>query len=75
MYLMWYNDHMKKMTFNIQEDLLEDASKATGMKEKTALIHYGLKELIRKNAIKRLVERAGTDPKASVFPRKRPRSP
>ena len=34
---------MKKMTFNIQEDLLKQAAEATGITEKTALIHRGLK--------------------------------
>lgn len=66
---------MKKMTFNIQEDLLEEAAKITGIEEKTALIHYGLRELIKKDAIKRLVERGGKDPKASAPPRKRSGSP
>jgi Arc/MetJ family transcription regulator len=66
---------MKIMTFNVQEELLEKAAKITGIHEKTALIHYGLKELIRKDAVRRLIARGGSDPIASAPPRKRVNSP
>ena len=62
---------MKKTTLNLREDLIREAQKATGISEKTALIHKGLEELIRKAAIDRLIARAGTDPNASAPARKR----
>jgi hypothetical protein len=62
---------MKKMTFNIREDLLGLATEATGITNKTELIHRGLEELIRKKAIERLIARSGQDLKASVPSRKK----
>ena len=63
--------HMSKTTINLKDELVEAAIKATGVKGKTAVIHLGLEELIKRAAIERLIARAGKDPKASVPARKR----
>lgn len=63
-----------KTTMNIQDDLIKQAMEATGIHEKTALVHLGLKELIQKAARERLIKMGGTDPSASGgFRRKAPR--
>jgi Arc/MetJ family transcription regulator len=60
-----------KTTLNIKDDLLKAAMDATGIKEKTALVHLGLQELVNKNRLKRLIAMGGTDPKAKAAPRRR----
>jgi hypothetical protein len=61
-----------RTTLNLKDQLYRDASQATGVSEKTALIHMGLEALIRLEAAKRLAALAGSDPKAKAAPRKRP---
>jgi Arc/MetJ family transcription regulator len=51
--------HMRT-TLNFDEDLLRQAREYTGIEEKTALIHEGLRALIRRGAAKRLAELGGT---------------
>ncbi len=59
-----------KTTLIIQEDLLKEAMKETGIKEKTAVIHYGLREILRNAARKRLIAVAGAV-KSAKSPRRR----
>jgi hypothetical protein len=56
----------------INEELLERARELTGIQEKTALVHAGLKALIAQEAGKRLAALGGTQPKLSDVPRRRP---
>jgi hypothetical protein len=51
--------------------LLENASEATGIQEKTALIRVDLESLIACEAGKRLAALGGTQPKISDIPRQR----
>ena len=60
-----------KTTLNIKKELLEEASKATGIVEKTALIHYGLEELINIAARKRLINLGGIMKNAKAAKRAR----
>jgi Arc/MetJ family transcription regulator len=62
--------HMRT-TLIIDDALLEAAREATGIQEKTALIHAGLKELIAKGAARRLAALGGTMPDAKAPPRRR----
>ena len=57
---------------NIDDDLLGEASRLTGVTEKTALVRMGLEALVRREAAKRLAAMGGSDPRASAGPRKRP---
>jgi Arc/MetJ family transcription regulator len=57
---------------NLDEELLRQASEATGIKEKTALVHKGLETLIQDAAIQRLIALGGTMKEAKAGPRKRP---
>lgn len=63
--------HMRT-TLNIDDKLLADARRLTGIKQKTALIHAGLTELIQRAAARRLAELAGSLPNLKAPPRRRP---
>jgi Arc/MetJ family transcription regulator len=60
-----------RTTLNLDETLFEEAQQLTGIKEKTALIHQGLKSLIQHESARRLVMMGGTDRKASAGRRRR----
>lgn len=62
--------HMRT-TLNIDDQLLADARRLTGITEKTALIHAGLTELIQRAAARRLAALAGTGPHLKAPPRRR----
>ncbi len=60
-----------KTTLNIEDELLDRASKLTGIKEKTSLVRLGLEALIAKESSKRLAKLGGTEKKLDVIPRRR----
>lgn len=61
-----------RITLIIDEDLLAKAAKATGIKEKSALINAGLEALIEKKGARTLAAFGGSDPKAQAGRRRRP---
>ena len=63
-----------KTTINIDNELLNKASRLTGIKEKTSLVRLGLKALIAQESSKRLSKLAETEKKLRVIPRRRIRS-
>jgi Arc/MetJ family transcription regulator len=62
--------HTMRTTINIDDELLEKASRLTGISEKTALVHEGLHMLVQRAAAKRLAALGGSDPDAKA-PRRR----
>jgi Arc/MetJ family transcription regulator len=62
--------HMRT-TLNLDDAMLADAMRLTGLKEKTAVVHAGLQALIRRESARRLVALGGTDPKARAGRRRR----
>ena len=62
--------HMRT-TLNIDDDVLEKASRLTGIKEKTALVRLGLEALIARESSKRLARLGGTEKQLSPIPRRR----
>lgn len=60
-----------KVTLELKSDLIKDAMNETGIFDLTALVHFGLQELIRKAAYKRLIALGGSDPKAKTSPRRK----
>ncbi len=62
--------HMRT-TLNIDLDLLKEASRLTGVSEKTALVRLGLQALIAKESAKRLADLGGTEKSLSPIPRRR----
>jgi len=61
-----------RTTINPDEDLVDKARRLTGVKERTALIHEGLKALIARESARRLARLGGNDPRAAVPRRRRP---
>ena len=53
---------VSRTTLNIDDDLLRRAREYTGIHEKTALIHTALRELIAKEAARRLAALGGSMP-------------
>jgi Arc/MetJ family transcription regulator len=62
--------HMRT-TLNIDDRLLEEAGRLTGIKEKTALIRAGLEALISREIGRRLAALGGTQPEFEAAPRER----
>jgi Arc/MetJ family transcription regulator len=62
-----------RTTLNLQDDLLDEARRVTGIQEKTALVHRGLKELIARESARALAKLGGVSPKLRSVPRRRSR--
>jgi Arc/MetJ family transcription regulator len=62
--------HMRS-TLNIDDDLIEEARRLTGIKEKTALVRAGLEALIAREIGRRLAALGGTQPNFEAAPRQR----
>ena len=62
--------HMRT-TLIIDPNLLERASRMTGIRKKTALVHAGLEALIAREAARRLAALGGTEPELRPVPRRR----
>ena len=60
-----------RTTLNIEDNLLEKASKMTGIKEKTALVKLGLEALIARESGKRLARLGGTQKQLEAIPRRK----
>ena len=62
--------HMRT-TLNIDDQLLHQASKLTGISEKTTLIRLGLEALIALESARRLAVLGGTEKDLQATPRRR----
>jgi Arc/MetJ family transcription regulator len=62
--------HMRT-TLNIDDEMLERASKLTGIKEKTALVRLGLEALIARESSRRLAKLGGSEKDLASIPRRR----
>ncbi len=60
-----------RTTLNIEDILIDKASKLTGIKEKTSLVRLGLQALIARESSKRLAKMGGTEKKLKLVPRRR----
>ena len=60
-----------RTTLNLDDALLDEARKLTGMAERTALIHEGLRALISRESARRLAKLGGTDPGLKNITRRR----
>ena len=66
--------HMRT-TLNIDEVLLREAQRLSGLKEKTAVLHAGLEALIARQSARRLAALGGSERRLRPIPRRRPRRP
>jgi Arc/MetJ family transcription regulator len=62
--------HMRT-TLNIDDKILEKASRLTGINEKTALVRQGLEALIARESSKRLAKLGGTEKDLRPVPRRK----
>ena len=60
-----------RTTLNIDDEILEKASRLTGIKEKTSLVRLGLKALIARESSRRLARLGGTEDDLRSIPRRR----
>jgi Arc/MetJ family transcription regulator len=60
-----------RTTLNIDDDLLEQASQLSGLREKTAVVREGLRALIERESARRLAKLGGTEPQVEPIPRRR----
>jgi Arc/MetJ family transcription regulator len=66
------SDPKMRTTLNIDDGLLEDVQRLTGISEKTALVREGLRALIERERARRLASLGGTEPQLKPIPRRRP---
>lgn len=64
-----------RTTLNIEDQLIEKASKLTGIREKTSLVKLGLEALIARESSKRLAGLGGTEKKLKMIPRRKTAEP
>jgi len=60
-----------RTTLNIEDDLIDKATKITGIKEKTALVKLGLEALIARESARRLAKLGGTQKQLQEIPRRK----
>jgi Arc/MetJ family transcription regulator len=62
-----------RTTLNIDDELLSEAQRVTGVSERTALVRAGLQALIERESARRLARLGGTEPGLGDVPRRRSR--
>ncbi len=65
--------HMRT-TIVLDDELVEKAKSLTGLTEKTAVVHAGLRALIARESARRLAAMGGTEKRLRPAPRRRPRA-
>ncbi len=60
-----------RTTLNIEDNLIEKATKITGIKEKTTLVKLGLEALIARESARRLAKLGGTQKQLQAVPRRK----
>lgn len=61
-----------RTTVNIDDELLAEAQRITGMDEKAALVREGLRALIERESARRLARLGGSEPQLKPVPRRQP---
>ncbi len=67
---MHTNMHMRT-TLNLDDELIAEALRLSGLDEKTAVIHEGLKALIAREKARRLARLGGSESRLTPVPRRR----
>jgi Arc/MetJ family transcription regulator len=60
-----------RTTLNLDDELVREAQRLSGMKERTAVIHEGLRALIERESARRLARLGGSEPELKAPPRRR----
>jgi len=61
-----------RTTLILDDDLLREAQRLSGLSEKTAVVHAGLEALIARESARRLAALGGTQKGLQRIPRRRP---
>ena len=61
-----------RTTLNIDDQLLNEAQRITGMSEKASLVREGLRALIERESAQRLARLGGSEPQLEPVPRRQP---
>ncbi len=59
-----------RTTLNIDDRLLDEAQRITGVTRKSALVREGLKALIERESARRLARLGGSEPQLKPIPRR-----
>jgi len=60
-----------RTTLNIDDDLLNEAQRLTGLASKAELVRAGLQALIERESARRLARLGGSEPQLQSMPRRR----
>jgi Arc/MetJ family transcription regulator len=60
-----------RTTLSLDDELIAEAQRLTGVSEKSALVRAGLKALIERESAHRLAQLGGSEPKMTRAPRRR----
>ncbi len=60
-----------RTTINLDDRLIDEGQRLTGTKERTALIHEGLRALIERESARRLARLGGSESQLQPSPRRR----
>ena len=60
-----------RTTLNIDDELLGEAQRITGVTEKAALVREGLRALIERESARRLAQLGGSEPQLEPIPRRK----
>ncbi len=63
-----------RTTLALDDDLLAEAQRLTGTKEKSALVRQALRALIERESARRLARLGGSEPALTEVPRRRTES-
>lgn len=68
---MYWRRAVMRTTLNIEDKLVEKASRLTGVREKTSLVRLGLEALIARENSRRLAKLGGTEKQLKPIPRRK----
>ena len=60
-----------RTTLALDDDLIREAQRLTGTREKSALVRQALQALIERESARRLAQLGGSEPALSAIPRRR----
>ncbi len=63
---------LMRTTLAIDDDLLDEARRLSGLQEKSAIVREGLRALIERESARRLARLGGSEPGLAPVPRRRP---
>ena len=64
-----------RTTLNLDDDLLAEAERLSGISERTPLIREALRALVQRESARRLAALGGTEPLLEAVPRRRSTTP